>query len=237
MTNRLAPDEAYFRTVTPLEAKSLIETRKDLLLVDVRSPEEFQGGSLPGATLIPFWDFTKGRFELPKDKPILLICAVGGRSLACGQMLAAEGVPGSLQPQGRPRRLGRATRPPAPALAGRCKEPICRVGLRRTASAAYCSYASFLRIPALHLALYAGSWAQYRRSMSLQQSAGGDVVVRGVPDRLLPGETDHLRRLVPDPAALGHGERQRPVLPNKHLDAARAAVPFGKSQELGPSSG
>ena len=82
---------ASFRTVTPLEAKSLIETRKDLLLVDVRSPEEFQGGSLPGATLIPFWDFAKGRFDLPKDKPILLICAVGGRSLACGQMLAAKG--------------------------------------------------------------------------------------------------------------------------------------------------
>jgi len=80
-----------FRTVTPLEAKSLIETRRELVLVDVRSPEEFQGGSLPGATLIPFWDFAKGRFELPKDKPILLVCAVGGRSLACGQILASRG--------------------------------------------------------------------------------------------------------------------------------------------------
>ncbi len=80
-----------YRTITPLEAKSLIETRKDLLLVDVRSPEEFQGGTLPGATLIPFWDFAKGRYDLPKDKPILLICAVGGRSLACGQILAAQG--------------------------------------------------------------------------------------------------------------------------------------------------
>jgi rhodanese-related sulfurtransferase len=83
--------EASFRTVTPLEAKALIESRNDLVLVDVRSPEEFQGGSLPGATLIPFWDFAKGRFELPKDKPILLVCAVGGRSLACGQILASKG--------------------------------------------------------------------------------------------------------------------------------------------------
>jgi rhodanese-related sulfurtransferase len=80
-----------FRTISPLEAKTLIEARKDLVLVDVRSPEEFQGGSLPGAQLIPFWDFTKGRYDLPKDRPILLICAVGGRSLACGQMLAAQG--------------------------------------------------------------------------------------------------------------------------------------------------
>jgi rhodanese-related sulfurtransferase len=82
---------AGFKTITPLEAKALIESRKDLLLVDVRSPEEFQGGSLPGATLIPFWDFAKGRYDLPKDKPILLICAVGGRSLACGQLLASKG--------------------------------------------------------------------------------------------------------------------------------------------------
>ena len=86
-----ADTAASFRTVTPLEAKALIEARRDLLLVDVRSPEEFQGGSLPGATLIPFWDFAKGRYDLPKDKPILLVCAVGGRSLACGQMLAAKG--------------------------------------------------------------------------------------------------------------------------------------------------
>ena len=82
---------ASFKTITPLEAKALIESRKDLLLVDVRSPEEFQGGSLPGATLIPFWDFAKGRFDLPKEKPILLVCAVGGRSLACGQLLASKG--------------------------------------------------------------------------------------------------------------------------------------------------
>jgi rhodanese-related sulfurtransferase len=80
-----------FRTITPTAAKTLIETRKDLLIVDVRSPEEFQSGSLPGARLIPFWDFTKGRYDLPRDRPILLICAVGGRSLACGQVLAAKG--------------------------------------------------------------------------------------------------------------------------------------------------
>lgn len=80
-----------FRTITPQEAKTLIERRKDLLLVDVRSPEEFRGGSLPGATLIPFWDFAKGQYDLPTDKPILLICAVGGRSLACGQLLASRG--------------------------------------------------------------------------------------------------------------------------------------------------
>lgn len=80
-----------FQSISPLQAKTLIETRQDLLLVDCRSPEEFRQGALPGSKLIPFWDFTKGNYDLPKDKPVLLVCAVGGRSLAVGQLLAAKG--------------------------------------------------------------------------------------------------------------------------------------------------
>lgn len=80
-----------FKSVGPLEAKKLIETCPDLQLVDVRSPQEYREGALPGSRLIPFWDFTKGRYDLPKDKPILLVCAVGGRSLAVGQLLATQG--------------------------------------------------------------------------------------------------------------------------------------------------
>ncbi|HWR97556.1 MAG TPA: rhodanese-like domain-containing protein [Candidatus Methanoperedens sp.] len=80
-----------FRSITPLQAKTLIETRPDLQLIDCRSPGEFRQGALPGSTLIPFWDFTKGNYHLPQDKPILLVCAVGGRSLAVGQLLSARG--------------------------------------------------------------------------------------------------------------------------------------------------
>ena len=82
---------AKFESVSPLEAKKLIETCPDLQLIDVRSPQEYQSGALPDSRLIPFWDFTKGRYELAKDKPILLVCAVGGRSLAVGQLLASQG--------------------------------------------------------------------------------------------------------------------------------------------------
>lgn len=82
---------ATFQSISPLQAKTLIETRQDLLLVDCRSPEEFRQGALPGSKLIPFWEFTKGNYDLPKDQPVLLVCAVGGRSLAVGQLLAAKG--------------------------------------------------------------------------------------------------------------------------------------------------
>ena len=69
------------------------------------------------------------------------------------------------------------------------------------------------------------------------QRPEGDAVVRSVTDRLPAGEADHLRRLVRHPGAFGHRERERTIFPDKHLDAARVLVPFGKMQELGPSSG
>lgn len=80
-----------FRSLSPQEAKSLIETRKDLALVDVRSPQELYEGAIPGSQLIPFTDLAQGRTTLPTGKPILLICAVGGRSYAVGQYFSGKG--------------------------------------------------------------------------------------------------------------------------------------------------
>lgn len=80
-----------FRSLSPQEAKALIETRKDLALVDVRSPEELREGSISGSRLIPFTELAKGRMTLPAGKPLLLICAVGGRSFAVGRYFSGKG--------------------------------------------------------------------------------------------------------------------------------------------------
>jgi len=80
-----------FRSLSPQEAKSLIEARKDLVLVDVRSPQELYEGSIPGSQLMPFTELAQGRMTLPTGKPILLICAVGGRSYAVGQYFSGKG--------------------------------------------------------------------------------------------------------------------------------------------------
>jgi rhodanese-related sulfurtransferase len=80
-----------FKTVSPQEAKNLIENRKELLLIDVRGQDELYEGYIEGSTLMPVWDIIKGTQRPPKDKPILLICAVGGRSLALGQLMSRNG--------------------------------------------------------------------------------------------------------------------------------------------------
>ena len=80
-----------FRSLSPQEARTLIETRKDLVLVDVRSPEELSVGSISNSQLIPFTELAQGRMSLPTGKPLLLICAVGGRSYAVGQYFSGKG--------------------------------------------------------------------------------------------------------------------------------------------------
>ncbi len=80
-----------FASIGPADARKMLETRSDILLVDVRSPEELKEGSIQGAVLIPFFSVMRGQHNLDPAKPLILVCAVGGRSYAAGQMLAARG--------------------------------------------------------------------------------------------------------------------------------------------------
>ena len=58
---------------------------------------------------------------------------------------------------------------------------------------------------------------------SLQRFCG-HFAVGSTRDRVAPDEADHLRRLVHHPGALGDGQRQRAILPDKHFEAARTAA-------------
>jgi phage shock protein E len=59
--------------------------------IDVRTPAEFEQGHLSNATLIPYDGIEKGiaALKLPKDTPIYLYCAVGGRAEKAKQTLEA----------------------------------------------------------------------------------------------------------------------------------------------------
>jgi rhodanese-related sulfurtransferase len=49
-------------------------------LVDVRQPEEYEAGHVPGAKLIPLSDVVARVKEIPKDGPVYVICQHGPRS-------------------------------------------------------------------------------------------------------------------------------------------------------------
>lgn len=76
---------------TPAQTMELIKQKKDLLIIDVRSPEELREGRIENSALIPFMDIMKGNYNIPQGRPLLLICAVGGRSYAAMQILSRKG--------------------------------------------------------------------------------------------------------------------------------------------------
>jgi len=52
----------------------------DLVLVDVRAPQEYEDSHINGAINIPVADLRTRYNELDRDKPIVLICSSGNRS-------------------------------------------------------------------------------------------------------------------------------------------------------------
>jgi phage shock protein E len=60
-------------------------------LLDVRSPQEFAGGALPGAQNVPLNGINNALQSLPKDQPVLLYCRSGARSGMAQRFLLQEG--------------------------------------------------------------------------------------------------------------------------------------------------
>ncbi|MEW6500859.1 MAG: rhodanese-like domain-containing protein [Thermodesulfobacteriota bacterium] len=80
------------RDLNAAEAKSYMDGRasREYELLDVRQPKEYEAGHLPGARLIPIRELPDRLHELDKGKPLLVYCAVGGRSKAAAQLLAGR---------------------------------------------------------------------------------------------------------------------------------------------------
>ena len=67
--------------ITPQELKALMETKPGtFILVDVRDPQEFAEGHIPGAINIPSDKFAAGSAVLDKEKLVVVYCKSGGRS-------------------------------------------------------------------------------------------------------------------------------------------------------------
>ncbi len=76
--------------VTVSELKSAMASG-DAHVVDVREPQEYEAGHVPGAELMPLAMVPLKHSDLPKGETIYLICQTGGRSFTAATWLAQQG--------------------------------------------------------------------------------------------------------------------------------------------------
>ena len=73
------------------ELKRKIDAKEDFFLLDVREPNEYQIGKIPGSTLIPLGEVPQRVSEIPRDKEIIVHCKMGGRSAKAAAFLRTQG--------------------------------------------------------------------------------------------------------------------------------------------------
>lgn len=85
--------DLLYRRISQDEAKEMMDTLDDYIILDVRTELEFKYGHIPNAINIPNEEI--GHFAPPdledKSKPILVYCRSGHRSLDASAKLALMG--------------------------------------------------------------------------------------------------------------------------------------------------
>lgn len=76
----------------PLYWRELQQAETDnVTLIDVRTPDEYALGTIPGAINIPLDDMRERMSEIPADRPVWLFCGVGLRGYLASNILKANG--------------------------------------------------------------------------------------------------------------------------------------------------
>lgn len=79
--------------ITAAEARQIMDTEEDYIILDVRTQEEYDEGHIPGAVLIPDTEI-KARAEgvlTDKNQLILIYCRSGRRSKLAAEILVELG--------------------------------------------------------------------------------------------------------------------------------------------------
>ena len=88
-----AAPKAEYRQLTAEQAKARMDSGDEVIILDVRTPEEYAQGHIPGAVLLPVSNITSDALELLPDKSaeILVYCRSGNRSRQAANALVDMG--------------------------------------------------------------------------------------------------------------------------------------------------
>jgi len=84
-------DKKAMVNITPADLKKLFDSGKAPMIVDVRTPEEYAAGHIPGAKLIPLQTIEEGIKAIDKKQEMVLVCRSGNRSAQAYEILAGMG--------------------------------------------------------------------------------------------------------------------------------------------------
>jgi len=93
MAKFLTCSEDTIRDITPKEVWNIIrgDKKEAYLLVDVRTPQEYEEERLPGARLIPLHKLDQRYGEIDRKKKIITYCRSGRRSMGGAILLCNKG--------------------------------------------------------------------------------------------------------------------------------------------------
>jgi len=88
-----APLTCNFAGMWEIEPEWVEANLRGVQILDVREPDEFSGplGHIAGAVLIPLGELPERLDELDKERPIVAVCKVGGRSAQAVHFLKSAG--------------------------------------------------------------------------------------------------------------------------------------------------
>ena len=86
-------EKAMYEQITPEEAKKIMDSGEEHIILDTREQYEFDEGHIPGAILIPYTEIENQAEEILIDKSalILVYCRSGRRSKIAAESLANLG--------------------------------------------------------------------------------------------------------------------------------------------------
>lgn len=92
-TEAVSEKKTGYIQISGKEAKEIMDTQTDYIILDVREQYEFDEGHIPGAIVIPYESIdARAENELPdKNQLILVYCRSGRRSKIAAQSLADLG--------------------------------------------------------------------------------------------------------------------------------------------------
>ena len=86
-------EKAMYEQITAEDAKKIMDSGEEHIILDTREQDEFDSGHIPGAILIPYTEIENKAEEMlhDKDKLILVYCRSGRRSKIAAESLSKLG--------------------------------------------------------------------------------------------------------------------------------------------------